>query len=175
MTIKKLMIGLATAALMSGAAIAADAGVKAGATVFDTTGGTVGTIEAVNGDLAVVSTGAHKVSVPVSSFGQGTTGPVLAMTKAQLDAAASGAKASADAELKALLTPGASVYGTGGAVVGTVDSVDNEFVTLSVDGQKAKLPLNSVSKGDQGPMVAMSAADLKAALKGSAAPTASQN
>lgn len=163
MTLRKLLIGISAAALMSGGAIAANSVVKAGAAVSDTSGAPVGTIESVNGDLAVVSTGTNKVSLPVSAFGQGDKGPIIAMTKAQLDSAASGAKANAEAELKAQLTTGASVYGSDGTVVGTVDATDAQFVTLAMGDQKVKLPLDSFAKGAQGASIGMTAAELKAA------------
>lgn len=176
MTLKKVFLGISAAALMSGVAYAADAGVKAGAVVSDPSGGQVGTIESVNGDLAVVSTGTNKVSLPLSAFGQGAKGPVISMTKAQLDTAASGAQANAKNELAAQLKAGASVYGSDGATVGTVDSADAQFVTLNLGDQKAKLPLESFSKGAQGPVIGMTAAELKAAVGGgqqaSAAPSA---
>jgi len=165
-SMKKVFLGISAAALLSGAALAAGAGVKAGAAVSDTSGNPVGTIESVSGDLAVVSTGTNKVSLPVSSFGQGTKGPIIAMTKAELDAAASGAQANARNELIAQLTAGASVYGSDGASVGTVDAADAQFVTLNLGDQKAKLPIESFSKGAQGPVIGMTAADLKAAVGG---------
>lgn len=169
MVLKRVLIGMSAAALMAGAAMAADAGVKAGATVNDTTGNPVGTIESVNGDLAVVSTGTNKVSLPVSAFGQGDKGPIIAMTKAQLDAAASGAKASAQAELKSQLASGATVYGPDGAPVGNVDAVDAQFATLMVGDLKVKLPLDSFAKGDKGATIGMTAAQLKAAAGGTTA------
>lgn len=166
MNMKKVFLGISAAALLSGAALAADAGVKAGAAVSDTSGNPVGTIESVSGDLAVVSTGTNKVSLPVSAFGQGAKGPIIAMTKSELDAAASGAQANARNELIAQLKAGASVYGSDGAAIGTVDSADAQFVTLNLGDQKAKLPLESFSKGAQGPVIAMTAAELKAAVGG---------
>lgn len=169
MTFKKVLIGISAAALMSGAAIAAVAGIKAGATVNDTSGNPVGTIESVNGDLAVVSTGANKVSLPLSAFGQGEKGPIIAMSKTQLDAAASGAKANATAELKAQLVKGTTVYGSNGASIGTIDQVDAQFATLAIGDQKVKLPLDAFAKGTQGPMIGMTAEELKAAAGGAAA------
>ena len=163
MTLKKVFIGISAAAMLSGAALAADASIKAGVAVSDTTGAPVGTIESVNGDLAVVSTGTNKVSLPVSAFGKGDKGPVIAMTKAQLDAAAGSAKANAKAELMSQLNAGSSVYGSDGAVVGTVDSTDAQFATLAIGEQKVKLPLESFSKGSQGAVIGMTAAELKAA------------
>jgi len=71
----------------------ATGGVKAGVTVKDTQGGTVGTIESVDGQYAVLATTKNKVRLPISSFGAGADGPVLAMTQAQVDAAAASAAA----------------------------------------------------------------------------------
>ena len=67
--------------------------VKAGVTVKDTQGGTVGTIESVDGQYAVLATTKNKVRLPISSFGKGADGPILAMTQAQVDAAAASAAA----------------------------------------------------------------------------------
>ena len=72
---------------------AASGNVKAGVTVKDTQGGTVGTIESVDGQYAVLATTKNKVRLPVSSFGKGADGPILAMTQAQVDAAAASAAA----------------------------------------------------------------------------------
>ncbi len=146
-------------------AIAADPAVKAGATIHDTNGGVVGTIAEVNGDLVVVDTGSNKVSLPVSSFGSDAKGPVLALTKAQLDAAAEAAKAKAEAALKAMMVPGASVFGAGGAIVGTIDAVDADYVTLKVDGRPVKLPVDAFSRGDSGLMIALTADQLRQAVE----------
>lgn len=168
--LRKLALGFTGALMMAGAAHAA--GPTAGATVYDTQGGVVGTIEGVKGDLATVSTGKNKVSVPVSAFGTGEKGPVLAMTRDQLDAAASGAKADAAAELKAQLAPGQTIYDTAGMTVGTVESSDAEFVTITVDDQKVKVPVNAFTKGEKGATIGMTAAQVKAAAAAGAAQSA---
>jgi hypothetical protein len=67
-------------------ATAAD--LQAGATVYDTQGGTVGTIESADGSSAVLSTGTVRARLPISSFAKGPNGLVIAMTRAQLEAAA---------------------------------------------------------------------------------------
>lgn len=67
-------------------ATAAD--IQAGASVRDQSGGMVGTIESVSAEGAVVSTGTVRAQVPIASFGKNGQGLVLAMTKAQLEAAA---------------------------------------------------------------------------------------
>jgi hypothetical protein len=67
-------------------ATAAD--LRTGATVHDTQGGTVGTIESADASGAVVNTGTARARLPVSSFARDSSGLVIAMTKAQLEAAA---------------------------------------------------------------------------------------
>jgi hypothetical protein len=67
-------------------ATAAD--VKAGLSVYDQNGGLVGKIDVVTSKGAVVNTGTVKASIPVSSFAKGDKGLVIAMTKAEIDAAA---------------------------------------------------------------------------------------
>lgn len=85
----------ATGITTQGASAAVPAEVAAqlttGATVFDTQGGQVGTIEAINGTDIVVTTGAAKATIPAASFGKGSNGPVLSVTRAQLEAAVTGA------------------------------------------------------------------------------------
>jgi hypothetical protein len=69
------------------AATAAD--VRTGATVQDPQGGIVGTIEAVDAEGAVVSTGNARAKMPISSFGKNANGLVISMTRAELEAAVS--------------------------------------------------------------------------------------
>jgi hypothetical protein len=66
--------------------------VKKGISVYDASGGSVGKIESVSGKNAVVSTGATRASIPISSFAKNDKGLVINMTKAQLDAEAKPAK-----------------------------------------------------------------------------------
>lgn len=70
------------------AGAAANADVTAGATVLDPNGGTVGTIESVEGDTAVLSTGSVRVGVPLSAISKGDKGLTIAMSKAEVEAAA---------------------------------------------------------------------------------------
>jgi hypothetical protein len=67
---------------------ATSADVKAGVSVYDPNGGVVGKIESVSSKGAVVSTGAARATIPVSSFGKGDKGLVISMSKTELDAAA---------------------------------------------------------------------------------------
>ncbi|VXD02749.1 hypothetical protein [Sphingomonas sp. 8AM] len=178
------ILALASAALIPGVALAqaqtpaagqtapaAGAAVTTGATVYDTSGGVVGTVESTDGTNAVVNTGTVKAAIPLTSLGAGAQGPVLAMTKAQLEAAAGQQQAQASAEFKSKLVPGATVYGTGGSQLGTIKSVDASGVTLTTTEGDAVLPVTGFGPGPQGILLGMTAAQLKAAMS-AAAPTA---
>ena len=164
MKIGKFLVALTSLSLAGAAFAAAPVDVKAGAQVFDTSGASVGTVEAVTNGVATVSTGTSRAGVPVASFAQGDKGLVIGMTKAELDKAAADASARAAADIGSKLTAGAAVYGSDGTVAATVDSTDAQYVTLNVGAAKAKLPLSSLTIGAQGPQVGMTAAELKAAV-----------
>ena len=154
-----------TTAPAAGATATATANVTTGATVYDTAGGVVGTIASTDGTNAVIDTGTVKAAVPVTSLGAGTNGPVLAMTKAQLDAAAGQQQAQASADFASKLVPGAAVYGTGGAQLGTIKSVDASGVTITTSAGEAKLPTNGFGPGPQGVTIGMTQAQLTAAIQ----------
>ena len=145
-------------------AAAAGGAVTAGQTVSDAQGGQVGTIDSVTNGVAVVNTGSNKVGVPIASFAVTDKGPVLGMTKVQLDAAANQAATAAASALKAQLTPGATVYGSAGASIGTIKEADDQYVTITIPKGPVKLPIAAFSKGASGPQIAMTAADLDKAV-----------
>ncbi|MFW2829676.1 hypothetical protein [Sphingomonas sp. ID0503] len=137
----------------------------AGGKVYDTKGGEVGTIESVDASGAVVSTGTNKVKLPTNSFAAGKTGPMIAMTKAELDAAA-GAAAKPLA-----LNVGATIYGPQNAEVGKIEAVEGDLVTVATAKTKAKLPKSAFAMGDNGPVIGMTAAQLDAAAGAASAST----
>lgn len=147
---------------------AASATVATGATVYDTSGGVVGTVASTDGTNAVIDTGTVKAAIPLASLGKGDKGPVLAMTKAQLDAAAGQQQAAASADFKSKLVPGATVYGTGGAQLGTIKSVDASGITLTTTNGEAKLPASGFGPGPQGVTIGMTAEQLSAAMSAAA-------
>jgi hypothetical protein len=85
--------GVATAQADQPVAVA-KADVRTGATVLGSDGAAVGKIESVLADAAVVSTGKAKAQIPFTSFGKTDKGLVIAMSKSQFEAAASGKSAS---------------------------------------------------------------------------------
>jgi preprotein translocase subunit YajC len=153
-----------TAAPPAGAQASATASVATGATVYDTSGGVVGTVASTDGTNAVIDTGTNKAAVPLTSLGKGAQGPVLAMTKAQLDAAAGAQQQQASAAFRSQLVTGASVYGSGGTKLGTIKAVDASMVTLTTDKGDAKLPIAGFGPGPQGVTIGMTAAQLSAAM-----------
>jgi preprotein translocase subunit YajC len=152
-----LIAGLALAG--SAPAIAA---VAVGATVKDTNGGVVGTITRVEGGNLVLKTDRHDVTLPVSSFTATDDGALFGMTRDQLNAEVDKAKAAADAQIVA----GATVKGAAGAVVGTIEAVDSEYVTLKlVSGTSIRLPRNAIAGSPSGPVTGMTAEQIEAAAK----------
>ena len=159
------LLGVMLAAIMTVPVQAADLAIAAGAAVVDTTGAPVGRIEAVQGNVAVISTGTARASVDVASLRPGAGGLVIGMSRAELEAASMRAQAQASSAVKALLQPGATVYGSDGAQAATVDAVDDQYVTLAVESAKAKLPLSAFSRTDGGLAIGMTAEQLKAAVR----------
>jgi hypothetical protein len=172
---KSLTILLASVAL-SGAAAAQTTGpaaapaasaasqVVAGATVYDTAGAEAAKIDSVKDGLVVVSTGTNKVTLPIASFAAGAKGPVVSVTKAQLDAAATQGAAQQKQALTAALVPGAAVKGSGGTPAGTVKSVTGGNVLLTTPSGDALLPMTAFAVVDGGLTIGMTAEELTAAI-----------
>ncbi|HEX8223066.1 MAG TPA: hypothetical protein VF605_04520 [Allosphingosinicella sp.] len=152
--------------LIAGLALAlsapAAAAVTVGATVKDTSGGVVGTITRVEGGNLVLKTDRHDVTLPVSSFTATADGALFGMTRDQLNAEVDKAKAASDAQIVA----GATVKGAAGAVVGTIEAVDAQFVTVKLtSGTSIRLPRSAVAGGPNGPVTGMTAEQIEAAAK----------
>ncbi|MBN2971986.1 hypothetical protein JW805_08150 [Roseomonas aeriglobus] len=150
------------------AAQTAPQGPAVGVTVKDTANGEVGTIEAINGDLAVINTGTNKVSYPLNAMTPTPTGPIIALTKAQLDASFVEQQAKAAAELQTRLTAGTEVFARDGTTkLGTIKAVDAEFVTLTTTaGKDVRLPKGGFATGRVGLVIGLTAAEFTAATAG---------
>jgi preprotein translocase subunit YajC len=153
-----LVAGLALASV----SLPAAAAIAVGAVVKDTAGGEVGTITRVEGGNLILKTDRHEVTLPVSSFTATDAGALFGMTRDQLNAEVDKAKAAAEAQVVA----GATVRGAAGAVVGTIEAVDAQFVTLKlVSGTSIRLPRGAVAAGADGPVTGMTAEQIEAAAK----------
>jgi hypothetical protein len=150
---------------------------RQGATVFDTSGAVVGTIENIENQFALLATTKSKVRLPLSSFAAGPKGPVLGMTAAQVDAAASAAAVPKPAATPPVLTPGTAVSDSSGASVGTIDSVANGLVTVvTTSKNKVRLPASGFANAPNGGvMIGMTAAQLDAAAGQAAASPATKS
>lgn len=161
--------GTPTATATAPAATPAKPDVTVGKKVVDAQGGAVGTISAVQGDVAMVDTGTTKAGVALGSFAAKGSDLVLGMTKAQLDEAAKGQQASAQADTAAAMTPGAAVADAQGGAVGKIEAVEGDFVTVATASNvKAKLPKSAFAKGPNGLVIGMTATQLEEAAKGAA-------
>ena len=87
---------------------------------------------------------------------------IPAMAAAQ-SAASTAGKTAAPSTAQGTPTKGAIVYDTSGAVVGTIEAIDNQFATLATTQSKVKLPLSSFAAGPKGPLLGMTAAQVDAA------------
>lgn len=166
---------LATAANAQEAAAGTDATATAatttaapavGATVYDASGAEVGKIKSVNAPNFVIDTGKNTATLALTALGTGPKGPVLGMTKVELDAAAEKAAAAAKAETAAAIVADAPVYASDGTTqLGKVAEVtDTEFV-LDAGAVRVKLPKTSVAKGASGLMIGMTAQGFADATK----------
>lgn len=153
----------ATGAPAASTAAQASVSVKAGQTVYDTSGGEVGKVTKVEGGNAVIATGTHDVGLPLTSFAMSEKGPIIAMTRDQLNAAAAGAAADAAAKTAAAVTAGASVKDTSGSAVGTIKSVEGQFALLDTSKVQVRLPLTAFAAQGDGLVIGMTKAQLESA------------
>lgn len=161
---------LAFAAALALAGLAApvaaqNAAVAVGAKVFGPDGGEVGTIERIEGDVAVLNTGNLTANLPLDSFGEGETGPTLGWNKAELEAAVTAADEEAAAQFEAALVGGAELYSVDGVLLGTVQSVGEDgLVVVELASGPISLPKEQMAiQADKLTFLA-TAADVEAAV-----------
>ncbi|NCN84084.1 MAG: hypothetical protein GW808_05305 [Sphingomonadales bacterium] len=161
----------ATPALAQDAAPTVEA--EVGMMVYGPNGGEVGTVDSVSEGVVVVNTGTNKAALATNAFAKAENGLSIMLTKVDLDAAVEKAAADAKAKLIASLTPGTEVKSiTGAAVIGTIQSKDDQYVVVDHDGQEVKLPVASfMNQADGGVAIAMTEAEFTAAVAGSQAAT----
>lgn len=146
----------------------------AGAKVFDAAGDEVGTIVSVDGGTAVLDTGTHRASLAASSFAANAKGPVIGMTKSQLNSAIEDAAAKSVAALNAALIVGADIRSQDGIVVGKVKEIQADSVVVDRPSGAVGLPKGSFLVASGGLGISMTAKQLEEAIaKTSAAATTS--
>jgi preprotein translocase subunit YajC len=136
-----------------------------GTQIVDTNGGAVGTVVRVDGENVVIKTDKHEVALPKTSFTAHEGKLLFGMTQAQLNAATEKSLA----EAAAAIAPGATVKGSGGTVVGTIDAVDTETVTIKLSsGSLVRVPKTGVAAGNGEVVVGLTAQELEAGAARSA-------
>ena len=162
-----IALALAAAAFPAAAQQAAPAaggaaGFAVGAIVRDTAGGEVGTVTKVDAQNITVKTDKHEAALPRTSFTATANGLLFGMTRDQLNAAVEQALSQAAANLKV----GATVTSSAGGTVGTIDALDDQFVTLKLpSGASVRIPRNAVAATPTGVVTGATVAELEAAAK----------
>ncbi|MBB4615341.1 hypothetical protein [Novosphingobium taihuense] len=136
-----------------------------GSVIYDPQGGEVGKIDSVTGDAIVVDTGAHKATLPRTAFGIGAKGPMVTITKAQIDEQVAAVAQKAAAALEAALVVGAEVKGKAGTPIGTLKEVSADKVVIDRTAGPVALARNAVGLGPQGLFISLTAEELDAAAK----------
>ena len=166
----KSKIALALAALVLPATPALAQAITVGMQVTDTTGAPVGTVTGIQGDNLLVKTDKYTAALARNSFTPSKGKLLYAISQAQLDAEIEKSLAAADASVKA----GASVKGSGGSDVGTIEAADAEMVTIDVGGdasKKLKLPRSGVRGNPDGTVtIGLTADEVQAELNKAMAP-----
>jgi preprotein translocase subunit YajC len=167
---KRLLVSAASLLLIATPAFAQADAFKVGTVVTDANGGPVGTVTAVNGDVVTVHTDKLDANLAKASFTPSEGKLLVGLTQAELNAAVEKDQAAAAASLAV----GAEVKGTGGAVLGTIDAIDGEFVTIKLaSGSKVRIPRSGIAGSASGAVVGLTAEQLEAQVAPTAQPGAS--
>ena len=136
--------------------------------------GEIGVVTGYKDGILIVKTDKHEASLPPASFlsqnGKLYFGMKLADLNAAIEAAEAKQKAELEAKaaeqqaaLEAALAPGASVKGSGGTEVGTIEEINEEFAKIKLNnGQSVRIPRNGIAATVEGAVVGISAEDLEA-------------
>lgn len=148
----------AAAPAVSAAPQAAAAEIVPGMAIVDNGRNPVGRVEAVQGADLIIRTDRHQARLPRSSFTLYRGQLLFGMTRDQLNAEIERTMAAAQAQI----APGAAVRGAGGGVAGTIETIGPDFIVLRLTaGQLVRVPRSAVAGGSQGPLIGITAAELR--------------
>jgi preprotein translocase subunit YajC len=164
----RLIVGTLTAVGLMFAAPAvaqAQAGIGVGMQITDASGGAVGTVAAVKGDNLLVRTDKHEVLLPKASFTVNNGKLLFGMTQAQLDTEIEKNLAASSAAVVA----GATVKGSAGTPVGTIESVADGKATIALQsGKKIAVPEEGLRGNSDGTVtIGYTSEQLEALVAGS--------
>lgn len=158
---KLVLRSIAVLSLTVAAPMAPSIAQNAGTQVVDTSGGAVGTVVRVDGPNVVIKTNQHEVALPKTSFTAHEGKLLFGMTQAQLNAEVEKSKVEAAKSIAA----GVTVKGSSGAVVGTIDAVDEETITIKLaSGSLVRVPRSGVAAGNGEVVIGLTAEELQASV-----------
>lgn len=135
--------------------------------VVDPSGGAVGTVTGLKGDMLILKTDKHEVQLPLTSFTADQGKLLFGMTAAQLNAETEKALAAANAAVAV----GANVFGSDGTQAGTIEALDDQLVTIKLaSGQSVKLPRSGVAGSPKGAVLGVTTAQLNQLATQASAP-----
>lgn len=154
------LMTVAPAFAQAPAAVApADVTAWVGKNVLDPKEGEVGTVSAVNQGLVVVKTDKHEASLPPTSFTYQNGKLYFGMTRAELNAEMDKVVAASAASL----VVGASVKGSAGSPVGTIEAIDDQTATIKLaSGKFVKIPRSGIVGTPDGAVIGETAENLEA-------------
>jgi preprotein translocase subunit YajC len=156
---KLILRSIAVLSMTAAVPMAPSIAQTAGQQVVDTSGAAVGSVVRVDGANVIVKTDKHEVALPKTSFTNHEGKLLFGMTQAQLNAEVDKQKAEAE---KSIAT-GATVKGSGGTVVGTIDAVDAETVTVKLtSGALVRIPRSGIAAGNGEITIGLTAEELQA-------------
>ncbi|GAA4052536.1 hypothetical protein [Parerythrobacter jejuensis] len=156
------------AAALALATSASAAAPEVGATVFGPEGNEVGTVTAADAATVTIDTGKHQAPVPANVLADGPDGPVISVTKVQLNQIMDQQKAEADAKRDAALVAGAMVHSADDAMLGNVASIDGDDVVVTLTDGSVALKREHFALNASGTLVALFTAEQIAAAVASA-------
>jgi preprotein translocase subunit YajC len=148
------------------AAAQAQATINVGMQVTDASGAPVGTVKALQGANLLIQTDRHEALLPRTSFSVSKGKLLFGMTQAQLDSEIDKSLTAASASIAA----GATVKGTGGSPVGTIEAITDGKVTIALqDGKKIAVPQEGLRGNADGSVtIGYSAAQLETLVQSGA-------
>lgn len=163
----QLFLGVIALGAVPGMAIsyAPPAAISPGMQVVDVAGNPVGLVESVQGAELIVRTDRHEVRLPAGSFTPDKGKLVFGMSREALNRAT-------DALLAKAILPGSEVRGKNGALIGRIEAIDEQFVTVELlSGENIRLPRDSVAPGSKGAILGITVAELQQMVNKAAIPT----
>ncbi|MEO8618277.1 MAG: hypothetical protein ABI412_02825 [Sphingomicrobium sp.] len=132
-----------------------------GKKVLDPKEGDVGMVTAFKQGMVVVKTDKHEASLPPTSFTYQKGKLYLGMTRAELNGEMDKiVEASA-----ASLAVGATVKGSAGSAVGTIETIDEQYVTIKLaSGNFVKIPRSGIVGTPDGAVIGVTVEALEAQL-----------